>query len=106
MKQFLVSLFVSASIVAGGYAFGAECVPARDSHGRIKRSSYQLTKFKKLHPCPATGLSTGRCPGYVIDHIKPLACCGADKPENMQWQTIAEAKAKDAWERKQCGGTV
>jgi hypothetical protein len=46
-----------------------------------------------------TGDTTGRCDGYVIDHVCPLACCGADAPSNMQWQTKAEAKAKDAWER-------
>jgi hypothetical protein len=39
----------------------------------------------------------------VIDHIKPLACGGADDPSNMQWQTREEAKAKDKWERKGCG---
>lgn len=43
------------------------------------------------------------CPGYVIDHIKALACGGADAPENMQWQTVAEGKAKDRWELKECG---
>jgi len=31
----------------------------------------------------------------VIDHIVPLKRGGPDKPENMQWQTLAEAKAKD-----------
>ena len=41
-------------------------------------------------------------PGHVVDHIKPLACGGADIPSNMQWQTIAEAKAKDKWERNGC----
>jgi hypothetical protein len=41
----------------------------------------------------------GACPGYVIDHINPLECGGADAPFNMQWQTIAEGKAKDRWER-------
>jgi hypothetical protein len=35
----------------------------------------------------------------VIDHICPLACCGRDAPSNMQWQTTAESKAKDRWER-------
>jgi hypothetical protein len=40
--------------------------------------------------------------GYVVDHIKPLACGGADDPANMQWQTVAEGKAKDKWERKEC----
>jgi hypothetical protein len=38
----------------------------------------------------------------VIDHIIPLACGGADTPANMQWQTVAEAKAKDKTERAHC----
>lgn len=37
----------------------------------------------------------GRCPGYVVDHIVPLMRGGTDSPENMQWQTRAEANAKD-----------
>jgi len=37
----------------------------------------------------------GACPGYVVDHIKALKHGGSDTPENMQWQTRAEAKAKD-----------
>jgi hypothetical protein len=48
-----------------------------------------------------TGYAGGR-PGYIVDHIIPLACGGPDTPENMQWQTITAAKAKDAWERKDC----
>jgi hypothetical protein len=39
---------------------------------------------------------------YVVDHVVPLACGGADSPSNMQWQTKAEAKAKDKWERTGC----
>ena len=34
----------------------------------------------------------------VVDHICPLKCYGKDDASNMQWQTKAEAKAKDAWE--------
>ena len=49
-----------------------------------------------------SGLKLSCCPGYVIDHIKPLTCDGADDPSNMQWQTKAESKAKDKWERKGC----
>jgi len=45
----------------------------------------------------------GACPGYVIDHIQPLACGGEDAPANMQWQTRTEAKEKDRWELKSCG---
>ena len=48
-----------------------------------------------------TGYPHGR-PGYVVDHIIPLACGGADAPSNMQWQTIAAAKAKDKTERRGC----
>src|SRR5947208_17030002 len=29
---------------------------------------------------------------------KPLACSGPDAVWNLQWQPIADAKAKDAWE--------
>lgn len=47
-----------------------------------------------------TGYPHGR-PGYVIDHIIPLANGGRDDPSNMQWQTKADAKAKDKWERGQ-----
>ncbi len=48
-----------------------------------------------------TGYRHGR-KGSVVDHKVPLACGGADSPSNMQWQTKAEAKAKDKVERKGC----
>lgn len=67
----------------------------RDNSGRIARSYSAKREFKKLHPCPSTGKSSGSCPGYIIDHIKPLKRCGADAPANMQWQTIQEARDKD-----------
>jgi hypothetical protein len=67
----------------------------RDSRGRIMRSESATNAFRRLSPCPATGKSSGRCPGYVIDHIVPLKRGGPDHPSNMQWQTKAEAKAKD-----------
>jgi hypothetical protein len=59
------------------------------------RSSAARREFQCLHPCPATGEPTGACAGYVVDHIIPLKRGGLDAPSNMQWQTIAEAKAKD-----------
>ena len=48
-----------------------------------------------------TGYPHGRR-GYVVDHIVPLACGGADAPFNMQWQTVAAAKEKDKVERRLC----
>jgi hypothetical protein len=76
----------------------------RDRHGRIQRSATAKHAFQRQNPCPSTGRKTGACPGYVIDHIKPLACGGADAPSNMQWQTRGAAKAKDKWERAGCSG--
>ncbi len=66
--------------------------------GEVKRSEAAKNEFKRSHPCPANGANRGACPGYVIDHIFPLACGGADAPVNMQWQTIEAAKEKDRWE--------
>jgi len=43
-------------------------------------------------------MSSSACPGYVIDHVTPLKSGGADKLENMQWQKITAAKAKDKTE--------
>ena len=70
----------------------------RDKHGRIARSAKAKRKFRADHPCPATGKARGACPGYVIDHVKPLKRGGADRPDNMQWQTKEAAKAKDRTE--------
>jgi len=76
---------------------------ARDANtGRVVRSVAARRAFVRENPCPATGKATGACPGYVVDHVKALACGGADSPSNMQWQTIEEGKAKDKWERVGC----
>ncbi len=76
---------------------------AAPADARIKRSQRAKTEFAKTHPCPSTKTPKLPCPGYVIDHVKPLACGGKDAPSNMQWQTIEEGKAKDKWERKAPG---
>lgn len=70
----------------------------RDKYGRIARSSKAKGDFRKAHPCPSTGKKSGACPGYVIDHVKPLKRGGADHPSNMQWQTRRAAKDKDRTE--------
>ena len=68
---------------------------ARDSHGKIKRSPEAKHASQRSHPCQSTGRTSGACPGYVIDHVQPLKRGGADAPGNMQWQTVAAAKAKN-----------
>jgi hypothetical protein len=67
----------------------------RDANGRIKRNPAARREFQRQHPCPATGRTVGACTGYVVDHVVPLKRGGADEPSNRQWQTTADAKAKD-----------
>lgn len=93
MTRFKLHLLFPAMVLSLG------TLPA---DAKTPRSSSAKTAFKKMQPCPATGSSKGSCPGYVIDHVVPLDCGGADAPENMQWQTVADAKEKDRWERKDC----
>ena len=66
------------------------------------RSAEIEREFERQHPCPPTGQTSGPCPGYVKDHIRPLACGGPDAVSNLQWQTTEGAKAKDRVERRGC----
>ena len=75
----------------------------RGANGRFTRSRTEIARFKRMHHCPATGAASGPCRGWVIDHKIPLACGGPDAVRNMQWQTAADGKAKDRWERTKCG---
>jgi hypothetical protein len=61
----------------------------RDAYGRIKRNEAAKRDFMRQ-----TGHPNG-WPGHIVDHILPLKRGGCDCPENMQWQTVEEAKAKD-----------
>lgn len=63
------------------------------AEARTKRSRSAKVEFKEQHPCPTTSSPKGPCKRYVIDHIVPIAYHGVDAPGNMQWQTIADAKA-------------
>lgn len=71
---------------------------ARTNSDRINRSEAAKRQFEAMSGHPRGW------PGHVVDHVIPLACGGADAPSNMQWQTVADGKAKDKWERKGCHG--
>lgn len=84
------------------------CLPAEASTSHRKRTTTSTRKAPvprsrsaKADFLRQSGYPHGR-PGYVVDHIIPLACGGADAPYNMQWQSIDDAKAKDKVERKGC----
>ena len=92
----LAALFLSAPDGRAAEPATASAVSvARDQHGRIARSTAAKNAFKKAQPCPVTGQPRGPCPGYIIDHVIALKRGGPDTPTNMQWQTKADAKAKD-----------
>lgn len=84
--------------------------PSRDADGSISRRADVLRAFKKVHPCPATGKTTGACPGWNVDHVISLACGGCDSVGNLQWlPTVLKAGSgtlpKDRWERRVYCGT-
>ena len=83
-------------LLSGGFGRprGSVRTPGRDAKGRLVRPEKAKDDFRKAHPCPATGKTSGPCPGYVIDHVVALKNGGADAPSNMQWQAVANAKAK------------
>lgn len=69
------------------------------SHPEARHASV-LAAFKRAHPCPSNGKSSGPCAGWVLDHVVPLACLGQDSVSNLQWLPTAMWKAKSLWERR------
>lgn len=59
------------------------------------RKSSTVREFTRLHPKPG--------PRSIADHICPLACGGHDAVNNLQWQSVNAAAAKDRWERTERG---
>ena len=86
-----------------GVALTLALVSTSQLSAKEHRSREVTREFQREHPCPSTGRTSGACPGYRRDHIKALACGGPDAVSNLQWQTVAAAKAKDRWERRACG---
>jgi hypothetical protein len=73
------------------------CPVKRDAHGKIVRNAAARRGFL----ISVTG--SNRLPsGYVVDHIIPLCACGSDTRDNMQLQTIGDAKKKDVVEKRAC----
>ncbi len=73
-----------------------------EASARIPRNSEVLREFQRQTPCPATKSTTGRCPGWQIDHVEPLCAGGADRVENLQWLTIQEHKWKTRTDVRVC----
>ena len=80
----------------------AACLLPTWASAKIHRDHKAVAEFKRSTPCPSTGNRRGSCPGYVVDHVRPLCAGGPDHTSNMQWQTVQDAKIKDKQERKEC----
>ena len=66
------------------------------------RSSSARAEFVKANPCPATGKTRGRCPGWQVDHRIALCAGGDDAPHNMQWLTVEAHRAKTRQDVREC----
>lgn len=69
---------------------------------RIARDPAQVRAFRADHPCPATGRTRGACPGYQVDHPRPLCAGGLDRPENMQWLRTEDHAFKTVVDVREC----
>ena len=75
--------------------------PKRDANGRIVRHSAVITAYKNLYPCPSTGLyGLGACPGWSLNHDKPLACGGRDAVSNLSYMRNDAKRIVDSYERE------
>jgi hypothetical protein len=93
------------TVVPQQEALAALAVTLRLADGSIRRRADVLAAFKRQHPCPANGATTGACPGWAMDHIVPLVCGGCDEVSNLQWlpnqiKSAAGIYPKDRWEQR------
>lgn len=56
----------------------------------------------RLAPCPATGRTSGPCPGWEVDHREALICGGPDTIANLQWLTVEAHREKTRVEVQLC----
>ena len=107
MRFLLIILFATPAYSAVTYDDYRYCGPPERSPttNRRLRDKKQVYAFRKFNPCPVDGNLHDACPGWAVDHIRPLASCGCDDPNNMQWLNVeikscAGTKCKDRWERR------
>jgi hypothetical protein len=68
-------------------------VSKSDTKATQKSEAWTPSSAAKTQYMRETGYRNGR-PGYVVAYRKPLACGGTNDTSNLQWLTVAEAKAK------------
>jgi hypothetical protein len=74
-------------------AFGAQAAD---------RSKAVRAEFQRSNPCPSTGATRGKCPGYQADHRIAICAGGADRAGNLQWLSIDAHKRKTRQDIMEC----
>ena len=107
MKSILLALLLIGSASANPLLETRYCGPdiKRDADGSISRSQAVLAAFKRIHPCPSTGLRYGPCENWEMQHLIPLKCGGCDSVGNLTWLPSVLKSGPgylpvDRWERK------
>lgn len=102
--KYLIIFLISFSAQAVECTPYADCryqgAPIRNADGTIHRDSKVISAYKKLHPCPSTGLHTGACPGWALNHNCSLACGCVDAVWNLSYMRDDVKKIIDSYERK------
>jgi hypothetical protein len=105
-----IAFFICVGLLSCGVfpgAFSAVLAGQQGSSSKVdskpkaaaKNGGSSSQSVAKMQFMRESGYRNGR-PGYVVAYRKALACGGADDPSNLQWLTVAEAKAKDKADRK------
>ena len=72
------------------------------SWAALPRSAAERLAFIRENPCPATGLRRGACPGFEVDHVRPLCAGGEDSRGNMQWIAVSDHRFKTHVDVREC----
>jgi hypothetical protein len=89
INKTLISIACIIALATMPTLSGATCTIKAAPNGGVCRSSCVKHQFDVLN-----GYPNGR-KGYVVDHVCELKKGGLDNVKNMQYQTIADGKAKD-----------
>jgi hypothetical protein len=77
--------------------------PALLSPGEYRSREVIMTReMQREHSCPSTGKTSGACPGYRKDHIKPLRAVVPMQCKTFKGRLSPPRKLKIRWERIAC----
>jgi hypothetical protein len=105
MSKRLIALLICVVLPFAGALAAQEANTSKPAPtakaGQKNADAYSPSSAAKTQFMRESGYRNGR-PGYVVAYRKSLGCGGTESIENMEWLTIAEAKAKDKAARKGC----